>query len=422
MNRFACVLGLLLSLAGCKETVNQNTVPLGAKAVRSSLSRADIASVPPGDIATAAHDNATFGFNTYRAADKGAGNFVFSPLSISEALAMTYAGANGATATQMATALNFSLPAERLHPAFNAIDQKLTQLNTMGTSGGFDLQVSNQIWGEIDTTFETPFLDTLAVNYGAGLYTLDFKMNPDPSRVAINDWIASVTNGKIVDLLPQGSIDTDTRLVLTNAVYFKAAWETAFEASATSNETFTKADSSTTSVPFMHTTRFAEYAETTAGKLVILPYDGAGASMIFLLPNDYAALDTTIDDSVLTAATTATRYNVTLSVPKFEARSSFSLGAVLRSLGMVDAFSPAADFSPMDGARDLEINDVIHQAFIHVDEAGTEAAAATAVTVGTTDVEVGPSTTLDLNHPFYFFIRDNSTNTLIFAGRIVDPG
>ena len=217
---------LLVPLVACGQTVS-------ADVLQSSKPRETAPAVSQSDMTTLAAGNNAFAFNLYQSLKNTDGNLFYSPYSISEALAMTYGGARGNTEKQMASTLNFLLSQSQLHPAFNNLDQQLSKRgqSAKGTdSKGFRLHVTNAIWGQIDFPFLPAFLDILAQNYGAGLRVLDFKQSPEPSRLKINQWVSDQTEQKIQDLLPSGSITPLTRLVLTNAIYFNAAWASQFQA------------------------------------------------------------------------------------------------------------------------------------------------------------------------------------------------
>ena len=371
--------------------------------------------------------NNDFAFNLYQALRGTDSNLFYSPYSISLALAMTYAGVSSTTETQMAGILKFTIPQDRLHPAFNAIDLMLTSRG-QGAQGtdekGFRLHIANDIWGQRGFSFLQSYLDLLAQNYGAGLRVIDFTQDPEQSRLVINKQVSLETEEKINNLLQQGSVTDLTRLVLTNAVYFNAAWQYHFEKSATSNGDFFLLNGENISVPMIKQMESFGYLKSDGYQVVELPYDGRELSMLIILP-DQGQFDTfeaslsgqTLKDIVGKIE----NKEVDLSMPKFTYQSSFGLKQALSSLGITDAFTPnSADFSGIDGKKDLYIQDVVHQAYVAVNEDGTEAAAATGVVVGITSM---PSEiiTLDVNRPFIFVIRDIGTRTVLFAGRVVNP-
>jgi serpin B len=388
--------------------------------------------VPDADLDELVEGNSAFAFALYRflAEQQGDGNLFYSPYSISLALAMTYAGARGETEEQMADALHFTLPQDDLHPAFNALDQELAQRGE-GAEGkdqadnpeGFRLNIANTIWGQKDYQFLDAFLDTLATNYGAGLRVLDFAGAPEASRVTINDWVSEETEGKIENLIPQGAIDPLTRLVLTNAIYFNAAWANPFQEEATQDGTFNLLDGSEVTVPMMRQTESFGYAKGEHYQAVELPYDGHELSMVILLPElgAFEAFEDSLDaEQVQATVETLEREQVALTMPKFEFDSDFSLKNTLAAMGMPAAFSGGADFSGMTGGKDLFISDVLHKAFVSVDEEGTEAAAATAVVMKLSAVAEEP-VPVTVDHPFMFLIRDIETGAILFVGRVADP-
>lgn len=378
------------------------------------------------EAAQAAAGNTAFALDLYQVLRAQEGNLFYSPYSISLALAMTYAGARGQTEAQMAEALHFSLPQARLHPAFAALAEQLASRGQGAASSdgeGFRLHVANALWGQQDYGFLPGFLDLVDHFYGAGLRRVDFVGAPEEARQTINDWVAGETEGRITDLIPQGIIDAMTRLVLTNAIYFNAAWAEPFEEGMTSDGPFYLLDGGQVSVPMMHQTSFFAYAEGQGYQAVELPYDGQELSMVILLPADgeFEAFESSLDAATLDGILGSLSYqSVALTMPRFEFSAQFSLKDALKALGMVDAFTAAADFSGMTGNRDLFIDAVLHKAFVSVDEAGTEAAAATAVVAKLTAAPSDPLQ-ITVDRPFLFLIRDLETGALLFLGRVLDP-
>lgn len=423
MKRFgymAIVSALAAILIGC-------SVPKATAEVLKSDKPRDTSPKISTDATSALVDgNTAFALSLYKLAGTTEGNLFFSPYSISEAMAMTWAGARGQTETDVAKAMHFALPQSQLHPALNKLDLDLASRGqgAKGKDGeGFRLHVVNAIWGQRGYKFTPQYLDTLATNYGAGLRVLDFIKQPDPSRITINDWVAQQTENRIKDLIPAGSINSLTRLVLTNAIYFNAAWAQPFQKSATSQGTFHRLDGSDVSVSMMRQTESFRYSEGANYQATELPYDGMELSMIVILPKAgaFADFDQSFDSATLkTIVDGLTTREVALTMPKFGYETSMSLKQNLSALGMGIAFADSADFSGMDGAQDLRIQDVIHKAYVAVDEDGTEAAAASAVIVGTTAMPIDIAE-MKVDRPFVFLIRDNPTGMILFLGRVSDP-
>jgi len=415
----ALIVIVLLGVTAC-------TQPVAGEILRSEKQRATSPEVNEADLTTLGSGNSAFAFDLYQALREEEGNLFYSPYSISLALAMTYAGSSGETAQQMADTLHFVLSPDALHPAFNSLDIELGQRGegAEGADGeGFRLNIVNAIWGQKDYQFLTNFLDVLAENYGAGLRLLDFINTPEESRITINNWVSDQTEGRIEDLIPQGVIDALTRLVLTNAIYFNAAWQYPFDEDITEDGTFYLLDGGEVIVPMMSQTESLSYAEGDGYQAVELLYDGGELSMVILLPQAgqfdtfEGSLDAQQVDGIIAGLEAG---EVALTMPKFEFESDFGLKETLATMGMPVAFSGDADFSGMTGNRDLFIADVIHKAFVSVDEAGTEAAAATAVVMTLTAAPEIP-VEVTIERPFIFLIRDIETGTILFVGRIVDP-
>jgi len=411
---------LVLPLIACDQ-------PVGAELLMSDKPRETAPDVSEADLALLIEGNSAFAFELYQALREEEGNLFYSPHSISVALAMTYAGARNETAEQMASTLQFLLEQERLHPAFNWLDAELAKRGegAQGQDGeGFRLNIVNAIWGQKDYSFLSTFLDVLAENYGAGLRILDFINETEKSRLAINQWVSDQTEGRIEELIPQGAIDALTRLVLTNAIYFNAAWEYPFDEDMTADGPFFLLDGGQVTVPMMKQTESFGYAEGEGYQAVELLYDGCELSMVVLLPESgkFEAFEKTLNAQQVSDIINGLQpTEVALTMPKFEFDSEFSLKDTLAGMGMPIAFSSSADFSGITGTPNLSITEVLHKAFVSVDEAGTEAAAATAVIVGETAVP-GQPVEFTLDHPFVFLIRDIETGAILFVGRVLNPG
>lgn len=370
-------------------------------------------------------DNNQFALELYAKLAAKDGNLFYSPYSISTALGMTYAGARGQTAEQMAKALRYTLAEDKLHAAFAAL---INQQNGVGAKRAYKLNVANRLWGQAGSAFRPDFLQLVQKNYGAGLQELDFIRASEPSRVTINDWIDKQTQGKIKDLIPQGAIDLDTRLVLTNAIYFKAAWMDEFFAGATKKADFWTTPTSKVQAMMMHRKADYSFVDGETAQLLELPYEQNDLSMLVILPRKKDGLKDL--ELKLTAANldawlkSKKLYEVDVKLPKFKFTSQFSLKQTLADMGMPIAFTRAADFSGMTSQEKLMISDVIHKAFVDVHEKGTEAAAATAVIMKTLSAPIRPivpSANFHADHPFVFVIRDNRSGGILFAGRVANP-
>ena len=400
-------------------------LPVSFDVAKSSESRITSPNVSDSQLAALVSGNSTFAFNLYQQLTKiNSGNMFYSPYSISTALGMTYAGANGDTAKQMANALDFTLSQSQLHPAFNDLALQLASRG-QGASGingkSFSLNIANVLWAQQSYHFQPAFLNTLAQNYGAGVNLLDFVNSPEPSRMTINNWVSNQTNNKINNLIPSGAITPQTRLVLTNAIYFDAAWQNPFSADKTQNGTFNLLDGSTVSVPMMNNEASYSYSKGSGYQAIELPYSGNQVAMDIIMPD--AGKFTSFESGMTADTVSGIISNLTVSslsftMPKFNFDSSFSLKDALTALGMPIAFSDQADFSGMTGNKDLNISDVVHKAYVAVDEQGTEAAAATGVVMSATAMM---QNSLTINQPFIFVIRDIQTGSILFVGRVLNP-
>ncbi len=400
-------------LSGCAAPVQGAELRSNKPRLVSAASDADVGELVAG--------NSAFAADLYQALRREQnGNLFYSPYSISAALAMTYAGARGETEKQMADTLHYTLPQAQLHPAFNALDARLTQRS--GES--FQLHIANALWGQKDFAFLPAFLDALAENYGAGLRVLDFVGATEAARQTINRWVSEQTQGKIKDLLKPGVLDPSTRLVLTNAIYFKGKWVRPFEKNSTAEGPFTLLDGSVVNVPMMSQTGSFNYVEGEGYQALELPYRDSDAAMLIILPQagQFDEIESRFSFAQLTALRSRLQPRVVhLTLPKFTYESEFRLADTLARMGMPAAFSDsAADFSGMTGKRDLFIGEVVHKAFVAVDEEGTEAAAATAVVMRETAAIMG-EIEMNVDRPFLFLLHDTRNGTILFMGRVLNP-
>lgn len=377
------------------------------------------------DRAAIVDGNNAFAVDLYGQLRKQNGNLFFSPESISTALAMTYAGARGNTASEMAKTLHFILPPDRLHPAMGAL---LNDLNA--SHDGYQLRVADALWAQQGNSFLDDFLQLMKNDYGAGFNQVDFKDATEAARLTINKWIEEKTDDKIMNMLQPGVLSPQTRLVLTNAIYFKGTWQTQFDKAQTKDEDFHLSRANAIKAFLMHREGSFRYFNGGTFQVLELPYKSEELSMIIFLPNEVTGL-TTLEQS-LTASNTrlwlgelAAVPKVILTMPKFKMTQQFGLNGVLSAMGMPQAFEKdSADFSGMDGKRDFVMSAVIHKAYIDVSEEGTEAAAATAVVISRA-MAVRPMRlqppVFRADHPFLFLIRDNRSGCILFIGRVTNP-
>jgi len=415
-----------LGLASCGKT---GLGPEGDFDVaRSSKPRNLAPATPETDVAAQVAGNTELALDLYRyLAPRSDDNLFFSPHSISTALAMTWAGSRGATEQEMAEALHFVLPQARLHPVFNALDLDLESRAAGGDGSdgqGFRLRIVNSSWVQRDFAILPSFLDVLAESYGAAVRLVDFVADAEGARQTINAWVEQETEERIRDLLPSGAVDALTRLVLVNAVYFNAGWAKPFDPEGTRDRTFSRLDGSHVTVSMMQQRLNAPYAAGDGWQAVELAYEGDQLGMLIVLPDAgrFDEVESGLDAARLKGVVEALEAReIQLALPLWKLEgASFSLKQALSELGMRSAFSAQADLSGIDGARDLAIQDVLHQAFVNVNEAGTEAGAATAVPLTLTSV---PETdvVVEVDRPFVYFIRDRPTQAVLFVGRVVDP-
>jgi serpin B len=352
-------------------------------------------------------------------------NLFYSPFSISTALAIVYGGARNETALQISQALNFQ-PNDKFHSDYKQLLGKLRK----GTNGKIKFTIANGLWAQKDFKFLDSYSDLVKSNYIATLNNVDFVdvAEREKTRKEINRWVEETTNDKIKDILSPGDLTSFTRLVLVNAIYFYGDWAEPFQKKSTMPAEFSQLDGNKIMVPFMNQKSRYDYYEDAKIQALEIPYKDNKASMVIFLPNKNNGIvefeklfDYKYYQDIISLFQTT---EVRLSLPKFQTTYKISLRSTLSQMGMPLAFSQeSADFSGMTGKRDLFISQVIHQAFIDVDEQGTEAAATTAVVMMTTSARPSPDIKVfDADHPFVFLIIDHATGSILFMGKIMSPG
>ncbi len=364
--------------------------------------------------------NNKFAFDLYSELDKSAqGNIFYSPYSISAALAMTYEGAKGQTADEMKSVFYFP-ESNILRPNFAGIYNDINKGNN-----AYELRTGNALWVQQDYPFLEDYTSRVEKYYGGKAANLDFVKETEKSRQTINAFIEEQTNNKIKDLIPQNMLNSMTRLVLTNAIYFKGTWEWEFDKSDTREQDFKITPTNIVKTPMMYMdpdkARF-NYADIEDLQILELPYKGEEISMLILLPTENLdAIEPSLTAEKLNEYKSQMKETKldSISLPKFEFDTKYFMADTLSNLGMPTAFNAnLADFSGMTGKRDLFISFVIHQAYVKVDEKGTEAAAATAVGMSTS---VRLRTDFRADHPFIFIIQEKENGNILFVGRVTDP-
>jgi len=432
---------LLLACQPAEETATDPAEPNGEPQPEELIDEMQIHEADPATLSVGNREFALAAFQRLITADDADDNLLISPHSILSALAMVYAGAEGETRRQMREVLRFALEEPALHQAFQTLDEVLAERAQVerddddDDARGFELSVVNRLWGHHDYEFLSDYLDRVERYYGAGIERVDFESDPNAARLQINAWVEEQTRERIQDLLPSGALNEDTRMVLVNAIYFLASWQDAFEEEQTRTEPFQRLDGSSVDARLMHRTgRYPVHvgADTLA---VSIPYLGGKVSLLALMPAsadaDFDTWQATLNREQFDAAVAGLETKrVALAFPRFTSDSGFRLARLLRQMGMLDAFSrTTANFERMTGigpgvvGRSLYIDEVFHKTFIDLDEAGTEAAAATAVVMmrlTALPVEEDPLT-VRFDRPFIYAIYDHPTDTILFLGRLLDP-
>ncbi len=365
-------------------------------------------------------DMNSFAFDVYGELAGEEENIFFSPLSILAAFGIVYTGAEGETASEMRDVLGFK-PGDVAGPAFRALMDSLTEKEKENV---FKLDIANALWAREGFRVKKEFIEASKKYFDAGVQTLDFS---DPALAAgrINAWVSDKTSGKITDLIHAESIDDLTRLIITNAVYFTGAWETPFQKEETSPGDFFVRGVDKTEVLMMRGQAIFGYAEAEGVKILEMPYEESGLSMVLLLPREktgLAGLEQNLSPETLNDFIGRTRrVPVEAVIPLFELDASFDLAEIMKNLGVLSAFDPGkSDLSGISDDKDLFITDAVHKAYVSVTEEGTEAAAATGITIGVTSAPPAPKSFI-AEHPFIFLIRDMKTGSLLFMGRVLDP-
>lgn len=368
-------------------------------------------------------DNNKFAFDLYARLKEADGNLFFSPYSVSTALAMTYAGARGNTEAQMADVLHFVLTQESLHPAFSTLMQNF---KADSEKSGFEFSIANALWGQEGYKFHQAFINITKSYYEAGFKEVDFVKNTESTRQTINKWVEEKTKDKIKELIKPGILTEFTRLVLTNAIYFKGRWVSQFEKKNTTPRQFELTTGEKVEVPMMSQTKEFRYFENEIAQVLEMPYKGNRLSMVIFLPKEKKGIRELEDlfkaENIKDWLLELRKQEVIALLPRFKMTSGLFLEEALQSLGMTDAFdSKLADFSGMTSDPvGLYISRVIHKAFVDVNEEGTEAAAATAV-VMTLRGMPEPKPVFRADRPFIFIIRDMRSGSILFVGRVMDP-
>lgn len=370
-----------------------------------------------------AEKNNAFALDLFHRLDSQGKNLFISPYSISSAFAMCYAGAEGNTKQEMSKVFHFNADQEQLNKGFADLDRMLEKIQE---NRKVELNIANSLWAQNDYPFLPEYVSTIDKYYGADIKSIDFKRNPENARKKINAWTEEKTNDLIREIIPQGVLTPLAKLVLVSAIYFKGEWLSTFEKDRTRDEPFWVTPEDSKDVPMMGQSGFFEYAENKDTQVLILPYQGNDISMLILLPKERDGIQDLIKGLTVKHINrwiqASKTQNTQVYLPKFTIESAFSLKNVLESMGMREAFLwPGADFSGMDGRELLYLSEALHKAWVKVDEKGTEAAAATAVVMAAGSAPGREINMFRADHPFLFLIRENSSGSILFMGKVHDP-
>ena len=380
---------------------------------------------------SAVESNTAFAIDLYQKLKEHPGNLFFSPYSISAALAMTYGGARKQTESEMARTLHFNLAQINLHEAFGALGERMNKVQRWNR---IKLTAANSLWCQQDYQFSKSFLDLVRMHYNGDAHQVDFKNSAQAAGTEINEWVEQKTKGEIKDIIGQGQLTPDTRLILCNAIYFKGNWQNQFKTSDTKPMNFDVNTNQAVTVPMMWQKSDFKMTQNDDGtvEMLELPYSGTDLSMIIFLPmaipympgfEPFSLPDLeqqlTLENlnAWIAMLDQARLEETSVVLPRFTTAQTFDLANELKSLGMSSAFNSSADFSGIEATTNLFISDVIHKAFIEVNETGTEAAAVTLAQAMTK----GMTRSFRADHPFVFLIRENGSGTILFIGRVIDP-
>jgi serpin B len=416
---FLLIIGVLFwDNADHSNTNQNNTITPNSTSVISGLrampDNVDDSKASAEDRISVAEANNKFAFDFYKEIKGEEGNLFYSPYSISSALAMTYEGAGGMTKEEMKEVFYFPEQEQMRNgyaSAYNTINKK---------NKNYSLSTANALWAERTYAFSQDYFSNVEKYYGGRVTNMDFLTNSEQSRQTINYWVEEQTNNKIKNLLPVGSIDSSTSLVLTNAIYFKGSWKTEFKEENTRQEDFTS-EQGTVKADMMHQKNDFNYAQLSGLKLLEMDYT-QDLSMLIILPDK--GLDTIdlTENHLNSWKSNMQQKEVEVYIPKFKFETQYDIGQNLADMGMPTAFAAGqADFSGMTGSNDLYISKVVHKAFVEVNEQGTEAAAATGVVIGVTSAGPDETAVFRADHPFIFIIQEKDTGNILFLGRIENP-
>jgi serpin B len=374
------------------------------------------------DLSSVVNANNQFAFELYSKYKSKEGNIFFSAYSLSSALAMTYEGARGQTADEIQSVFHFPKDDSLRRESFLKIYEQINKKDKK-----YQLRTANALWAQKDYKFLAEYFNLIDQYYRGKVTNLDFISQTEQSRITINNWVEEQTDNKIRNLIPPGVLNEMTRLVLTNAIYFKGFWDKQFDKKETKEEDFRTSPGNTVKVQMMSLTgEEAEfnYTETERLQILELPYEGEELSMLILLPkgDDLNALEESLNTENLSEwRNRLIEQRVEVYIPKFKFETKYFMAEDLKGMGMPTAFSMNADFSGMTGKKDLFISQVIHQAFVEVNEEGTEAAAATAVVWKGLSVRPKSIKIFKADHPFIFVIQEKETGDILFLGRVTNP-